>query len=103
MGRIGTDRARYKIAAYTHQRLPREKLTSALARELFRRAQFLLLSLRYLLCGGRVVLLLVRGGGLCLFLRRLLVRGLRRFVTHDPITKAHDKRRQRGLRPIFIP
>jgi hypothetical protein len=102
MGRIGANRGRYKVAADSHQRLKREKLASAFARELFGRARFLLLSLRCLLCGGRVVLLLVRGGGLRLFLRRLLVRGLRRFVTHDPITKAHDKRRQRELRRIFI-
>jgi hypothetical protein len=42
----------------------------------------LLLSLWDLLGAGNVFLLLARGGRLSLFLRCLLARGFRRFVTH---------------------
>jgi hypothetical protein len=63
--------------------------------------RLLLLTLRNLLCGRGAVLLLVRGGSLCLFLGRVLVCGLRRFVTHDPKNRAHDIRRQFRRRGIF--
>ena len=56
----------------------------------------LLLRLRNLLCAGGDVLLLVCGFSLFLFLRRVLVRGFRRFVTHDPKGKVHDNGRQPG-------
>jgi hypothetical protein len=55
----------------------------------------LLLGLRNLLC-ARGVILLFCGASLCLFLRRLLVRGFRRFVTHEPKNRIHDKRSQYG-------
>ena len=57
-----------------------------------------LLRLRNLLCAGSDVLLLVCGFSLFLFLRRVLVRGFRRFVTHDPKIKVHHKRRQPARR-----
>jgi hypothetical protein len=65
-----------------------------------RLVRLLLLTLRNLLCGGGAVLLLVRGGSLCLFLRRVLMCGLRRFITHGPKTKAQVKRRQSRRRGI---
>jgi hypothetical protein len=52
----------------------------------------LFLSLRNFLGARSFVLLLC--GGLHLFLRRVLVRGFRRFVTHDPKRKIHGNRRQ---------
>src|SRR5580692_1835193 len=58
----------------------------------------LLLGLRNLLCAGGDVLLLVCGFRLFLFLRRVLVRGFRRFVTHDPKIKVLHKRRQPARR-----
>jgi hypothetical protein len=61
-------------------------------------AKGLVLRLRNLLCAGGIALLLVRG--LSLFLRRLLVHGFRRFVTHNPKSNVHDKRRQPGRRDI---
>jgi hypothetical protein len=54
----------------------------------------LLLSLRNLLGAGSIFFLLACGGRLCLFLRRLLARGFRRFVAHEPNAKVHDNRRQ---------
>src|SRR6516162_3904517 len=45
--------------------------------------RLLFLSLRNLLGAGGVVLLLLSGLRLYLFLRRVLVRGFRRFVPHD--------------------
>jgi len=54
----------------------------------------LLLRLRNLFCAGGDILLLVCGFSLFLFLRRVLVRGFRRFVTHDPKIKVLHKRRQ---------
>ena len=53
-----------------------------------------------MLRAGGVVLLLVCGFSLLLFLRRVFVRGFRRFVTHDPKSKVHDKRRQPGRRSV---
>jgi hypothetical protein len=53
-----------------------------------------LLRLRNLLRAGGVVLLLVCGVSLYLFLGRVLVRGFRRFITHDPKGKVHVKRSQ---------
>src|SRR5580692_4713270 len=58
----------------------------------------LLLRLRNLLCAGGDILLLVCGFRLFLFLRRVLVRGFRRFVTHDPKIKVLHKRRQPARR-----
>ena len=45
--------------------------------------RLLFISLRNLLGAGGVVLLLLSGLRLYLFLRRVLVRGFRRFVPHD--------------------
>ena len=58
--------------------------------------RLLFLSLRNLPGAGGVVLLLLRGLRLYLFLRRVLVRGFRRFVPHDSKGKVHDNRRQAG-------
>jgi hypothetical protein len=52
----------------------------------------LFLSLGNFLGASGVVLLLF--GRLHLFLHRVLVRGFRRFVTHDPERKIHGNRRQ---------
>jgi hypothetical protein len=56
----------------------------------------LLLGLRNLLGAGGVVLLLLCAVRLYLFLRRVLVSGFRRFVTHYPKGKVHDNGRQPG-------
>ena len=58
--------------------------------------RLLFLSLRNLLGAGGVVLLLLSGLRLYLFLRRVLVRGFRRFVPHDSKGKVHDNWRQAG-------
>jgi hypothetical protein len=50
----------------------------------------LLLGFWNLLCRGCAILLLARGGRLDLLLRRVLVRGFRRFVTHSSNPKVHD-------------
>src|SRR5271157_1840734 len=68
--------------------------TSPLYARRYTRTTGLLLRLRNLLCASGDVLLLVCGFSLFLFLRRVLVRGFRRFVTHDPKSKVHHKRRQ---------
>jgi hypothetical protein len=52
------------------------------------------LLLRNLLGAGNVFLILACGGRLCLFLRRRLARGFRRFVTHKHNAKVHGNRRQ---------
>jgi hypothetical protein len=52
------------------------------------------LLLRNLPSAGSVFLLLACGSRLCLFLRRLLARGFRRFVAHKHNAKAHGNRRQ---------
>jgi hypothetical protein len=57
------------------------------------------LLLRNFLGAGSVFLFLVCRVGLCLFLRRLLARGFRRFVAHKHNAKVHGNRRQlRGQR-----
>jgi hypothetical protein len=56
----------------------------------------LFLSLRNLFGAGGVVLLVLGGVRLYPFLRRVLMRGFRRFVPHDPKGKVHDNRRQPG-------
>jgi hypothetical protein len=56
------------------------------------------LLLRNLPSAGSVFLLLACGSRLCLFLRRLLARGFRRFVAHKHNAKAHGNRRQLGGR-----
>jgi hypothetical protein len=69
----------------------------------------LFLSLRNFLGARGFVLLLC--GRLHLFLHRVLVRGFRRFVTHDPKRKIHGNRRQpeagafllRQLLPTYLP
>ncbi len=55
-----------------------------------------LLRLRDLLCAGGVALFLVCGVSFCLFLRRLLVCGFRRFITHDLQVKIQDEQSQYG-------
>ena len=52
------------------------------------------LLLRNLLGAGNVFLFLACGGRLCLFLRRRLARGFRRFVAHKDNAKVHGNRRQ---------
>jgi hypothetical protein len=52
------------------------------------------LLLRNLLGAGSVFLFLVCRVRLCLFLRRLLARGFRRFVAHKHNAKVHGNRRQ---------
>ena len=58
--------------------------------------RLLLLSLRNLLGAGGVVLLLLCGVRLYPVLHRVLARGFRRFVTHDPKDKVHDDWRHPG-------
>jgi hypothetical protein len=57
--------------------------------------RLLFLSLRNLPGGGGLVLLFC-GVRLYFFLHRVLVRGFRRFVTHDPKGMVHDSWRQSG-------
>jgi hypothetical protein len=52
--------------------------------------RLLLLGFWNLLCRGCAILLLARGGRLDLLLRRVLVRGFRRFVTHSSNPKVQN-------------
>ena len=55
-----------------------------------------LLRFRDLLCARGVAFFLICGVSFCLFLRRLLVCGFRRFITHDPQVKIQDEQSQYG-------
>jgi hypothetical protein len=59
-------------------------------------ARLYLLRLRDLLCARGVAFFLICGVSFCLFLRRLLVCGFRRFITHDPQVKIQDEQSQYG-------
>ena len=64
--------------------------------------RLLFLGLRSLLRASGAVLFLLSGVRLCLFLRRLFLRGFWRFVPHRPQNKIHHKRRQPHRRDLFV-
>lgn len=64
--------------------------------------RLLFLGLWSLLGASGAVLVLLSGVRLCLFLRRLFLRGFWRFVPHGSKNKIHQKRRQPHRRDLFV-